>query len=81
MRTSSSRHTPARRTTTPAGAAPALAIPVSAFGRTSGPHPFARVIGLGIWIAIAPGRAPGLTPPGMAPAMSMEQPEPSSAMP
>jgi predicted metal-binding membrane protein len=39
------------------------------------------LIGLGIWIAIAPGRAPGLTQPGMAPAMSMEQPEPSSTMP
>jgi predicted metal-binding membrane protein len=39
------------------------------------------LIVLGVWIAIAPGHVPGLTQPGMAPAMSMERPEPSAAMP
>ena len=39
------------------------------------------LIALGVWIAIAPGRVPGLTQPGMAPAMSMERPEPSGTMP
>ena len=39
------------------------------------------LIALGVWIAIAPGHVPGLTQPGMAPAMSMERPEPSGTMP
>jgi predicted metal-binding membrane protein len=39
------------------------------------------LIALGVWIAIAPGRVPGLTQPGMAPAMSMERAEPSGTMP
>jgi predicted metal-binding membrane protein len=39
------------------------------------------LIAVGVMIAIAPGRVPGLTQPGMAPAMSMERPEPSGAMP
>ena len=39
------------------------------------------LIALGVWIAIAPGHVPGLTQPGMAPAMSMERPAPSGTMP
>jgi hypothetical protein len=39
------------------------------------------LIALGVWIAIAPGRVPGLTQPGTAHAISMERPEPTGTMP
>jgi predicted metal-binding membrane protein len=39
------------------------------------------LIGLGVWIAIAPGGVPGLTQPGAAHAMRMEHPESGGMMP
>jgi predicted metal-binding membrane protein len=39
------------------------------------------LIGLGVWIAIAPGGVPGLTQPGAAHAMPMEHSEPGGMMP
>ena len=39
------------------------------------------LVGLGVWIAIAPGGVPGLTQPGAAHAMTMEHSEPGGMMP
>jgi predicted metal-binding membrane protein len=39
------------------------------------------LVGLGVWIAVAPGAVPGLTQPGDGHSMSMEHTEPGGTMP